>query len=139
MTCVSIKKALLFLLIVIGGIVLYWNINNWSYENMAEERTASYMKAQGADSEEIIGEASFKNMQGRWEISYKFKDEPDLNYQYTYNRSTDSMLLFVFQTYNDSKLMSGGKTIQEGMEYPSLGADAGWVSFDKDGTPIIEK
>lgn len=130
------KKRLLYLLVIIGGISLYWYYNFPYYEQKAEERTAAYLKAQGVDSETVLEKETRKNKQGRWEVVYKFEDEPDIHYEYTYDRSADRMHLTVFHAPG-SPYMSGGISIERGMEYaPLTYDDSNWVTFDEQGVPV---
>jgi hypothetical protein len=68
---------------------------------------------------------------GRWMITYKFEDEPNLIYEYEYDKHTNSVSLIVFE----SPLMIGGSGIESGMNYPSL--ENGWSRFDSKGNLIL--
>lgn len=104
------------------GCTVFWFVNFTAYEKLAEERIDTYMEEQGVDERKVFKKQSVKNLQGRWEIAYKFEDEKKLTYQYTYDRQQDSVLLFVYET----PLMIGGRVIHS----------EGWTKFDKDGEII---
>lgn len=105
-----------------------WYINYPAHEKRATDRIQKYMEAQGVDKSKILDEISSKDMKtGRWTIVYKFEDEPNLIYDYIYDKGTDAILLIVYETPR----MNGGRSIDAGMNYPEL--TGGWVKFDAKG------
>ncbi|MCI2252812.1 DUF3139 domain-containing protein [Domibacillus sp. PGB-M46] len=121
-------KITILLLIFTIGSTLYWYIEYPAHEKLAETRINEYMKVQGIDKSKVWKKRSYRDSkQGRWEISYKFKDEKKIRYQYMYDKSQDRVLLFVF----DDPRMNGGRTISRGMNHPPL--VEGWTVFDQTG------
>jgi hypothetical protein len=119
-----ITKIWLSLLLVIVGCIIVWYKNYPAYEKLAEERVDTYLEAQGYVDRKVFQKESLKNFQGRWEIVYKFEDEKHLNYQYTYDKSGDRVLLFVYE----SPKIIGGRVVRS----------EGWTYFDKQGNMINE-
>lgn len=111
--------------------MIVWYINFPSYENLAEDRISTYMKAQKVDLDKDYKKRSAREYTtGRWMITYKFEDEPNLTYEYEYDKHTNSVLLIVYET----PLMTGGSSIESGMKYPSL--EDGWSKFNSKGKLI---
>ncbi|MBS4190185.1 DUF3139 domain-containing protein [Bacillus sp. FJAT-49705] len=120
---------LILFIFMVGSII--WYINFPYYEKVAEKRINTYMEAQNVDKKKILDKDSHLDFKtGRWEINYKFKDEPNLTYEYTFDRKTNQVLLLVF---NSTKLI-GGSSVESGMNYPSI--HEGWSKFDEDGNLI---
>ncbi|WP_312469848.1 DUF3139 domain-containing protein [Neobacillus sp.] len=118
--------------IFVLAVVIVWDINFPGYEKIAEERIETYMKAQKVDFDKEYQKKSSKEFKtGRWMIVYKFADEPNLIYEYEYDKSSNSVLLIVYE----SPLMIGGSSIESGMKYPSL--KDGWSKFDSNGNLIL--
>lgn len=131
------KKRLLYLLAIVFGFCLYWYYNFPYYEQKAEERTTAYLKAQGADSETVMKKVSQKSKQGYWEVIYKFEDEPDMHYEYTYDRSEERLMLTVLHSPGLPDDLIGGRSIERGMDYPKLTYDdSPWITFDEQGVPV---
>lgn len=123
----------IFVFILTLAIAIVWYINFPGYEKMAEERIETYMKAQKVDFDKDYQKKSSKDSKtGRWMIVYKFADEPNLIYEYEYDKSTNSVLLIVFQ----SPLMIGGSSVEKGMNYPPL--NDGWSKFDSNGNLLFD-
>jgi hypothetical protein len=113
--------------------LVVWYVNFPSYENLAEDRIQPYMKAQKVDLDKGYQKRSAREYTtGRWMITYKFEDQPNLIYEYEYDKHTNSVLLNVFE----SPLMIGGSGIESGMKYPSL--EDGWSRFDSKGDLILK-
>jgi len=128
------KKAFVWILVIVLFFVCFiiWYLNFPGYKNVAEDRINTYMKAQKVDLEQGYQKGSSRDFKtGRWMIVYKFSEEPNLIYEYEYDRNTNSVLLIVFE----SPTMKGGRSIQEGMNYPSL--EDGWSKFDSKGKLIL--
>ncbi|MEH7155283.1 DUF3139 domain-containing protein [Neobacillus drentensis] len=122
----------IFVFILSLAVVIVWYINFPGYEKIAEERIETYMKAQKVDFDKEYQKKSSKEFKtGRWMIVYKFADEPNLIYEYEYDKSTNSVMLIVFE----SPLMIGGSSVEKGMKYPSL--KDGWSKFDSNGNLIL--
>jgi hypothetical protein len=120
---------LILILFLISSII--WYINFPYYEKIAETRINAYMKVQNVDKTKISDKESQLSLKtGDWEIYYKFKDEPNLTYNYTYDRKTNSVLLMVF----NSPSIQGGSGVESGMNYPAI--HEGWSKFDKEGNLI---
>lgn len=120
---------IILVVFLIFGII--WYINFPYYEKVAEKRINTYMEAQNVDKTKILDKdsrLSFKT--GSWEITYKFKDEPNLTYEYTYDRKRNEVLLAVF---NSPKLI-GGSSVESGMNYQPI--HNGWSKFDEEGNLI---
>ncbi|MCM3666262.1 DUF3139 domain-containing protein [Mesobacillus subterraneus] len=125
---VGITAIVLFLVCFI-----VWYVNFPGYKNIAEDRIDTYMEAQKVDLEQGYQKRSSRDFKtGRWMIVYKFAEEPNLIYEYEYDRNTNSVLLIVFE----SPTMNGGSSIEKGMHYPSL--EDGWSKFDSKGNLILK-
>jgi hypothetical protein len=112
--------------------LIVWYVNFPSYENLAEDRIQTYMKAQKVDLSKGYQKRSVKEYKtGRWLIAYKFQEEPGLLYEYQYDKHTNSVCLIVFQ----SPSMMGGSGMENGMGYPPL--EDGWSKFDSNGNLIL--
>ena len=105
-----------------------WYINYPAHEKRAEDRTHKYLEAQGVDHDKVFNKISGKDKKtGRWAIVYKFEDEKNLIYKYIYDKDEDEVMLIIYETPD----MSGGRSIETGMNYPKL--EDGWVKFDSKG------
>ena len=125
-------KVLVVIVFLAFGTTIIWYINFPLYEKAAEDRIAKYMDAQKIDKNIKYTKESMKDYKlGRWEIIYKFNNEPNLLYRYSYDRKQDRVLLSVYET----PYMFGGRSIDKGMNYPSLEED--WSAFDSKGNLIL--
>jgi hypothetical protein len=129
------KKVSVIIAITLWSLIcmIVWYVNFPSYKNLAGDRVQSYMKAQKVDLDKGYQKRSAREYTtGRWMIKYKFEDEPNLIYEYEYDKHTNSVLLIVYE----SPLMVGGSSIEIGMNYPSL--EGGWSKFDSKGKLIFK-
>ncbi|MFJ7976521.1 DUF3139 domain-containing protein [Peribacillus sp. NPDC096379] len=89
----------LIFLLVWGGIKL----NFFLYEKRANERIAKVIEYQGASKENshiLVNVYDYKRE--CWYQKIKFKDDPEISYQYEYTRSEDEVRIFAM--YNNMSL-----------------------------------
>lgn len=103
------KKIFVFVfLLVIGGSLIYlYPIQ----KSMSEKAVAEYMKEQGISEQNIKSKQVMKDYkQGGYFITVELKDDPGINYQYTWSKKRGVVLL-VFRE---------NAGMDEGMKYPPL-------------------